>query len=155
MNLKISAVVAMAADRAIGKDGTMPWHLPEDLKLFRRLTTGHPILMGRKTYQSIGRPLPKRQNIVISRQEGLAIEGVDVISCPEQLESLELMDDELMVIGGAEIYALMLPLISTLWVSEVQGSFEADTYFPEFESYFSQRELVESFDGFVLVKYSR
>ncbi len=155
MSIRFSAVVGMAADRAIGKDGTMPWHLPEDLKVFRQLTTGHPILMGRKTYDSIGRPLPKRQNIVLSRQSDLSYEGAQCITDIQQLAELELMDEEVMVIGGAEIYSMMLPQITTLWVSEIEGDFEADTYFPEFKHYFPHREEVEQYEGFKLIKYTR
>ncbi|MFI3243366.1 MAG: dihydrofolate reductase [Akkermansia sp.] len=155
MSIRFSAVVGMAADRAIGKDGTMPWHLPEDLKVFRQLTTGHPILMGRKTYDSIGRPLPKRQNIVLSRQADLAYEGAQCITDIKQLAAMELMDEEIMVIGGAEIYSMMLPQITTLWVSEIEGEFEADTYFPEFKHHFPHREEVEQFAGFKLIKYTR
>lgn len=153
--IRFSAVVAMAKDRAIGKDGTMPWHLPDDLKVFRRLTTGHPIIMGRKTYQSIGRPLPKRQNIILTRQRGLVIEGCEVINDIAELEKLDLMDSEVMVIGGSEIYTLMLPRITTLWESQVKGNFEADTYFPDFKGVFAQAELVESFVDFDLVRHTR
>lgn len=155
MSVRFSAVVGMAADRAIGKDGTMPWHLPEDLKVFRQLTTGHPILMGRKTYDSIGRPLPKRQNIVLSRQSDLSYDGAQCITHPEQLFDMELMDEEVMVIGGAEIYSMMLPKIETLWVSEIEGEYEADTYFPSFAHEFPHREVVEQFEDFKLVKYTR
>lgn len=153
--IRFSAVVAMAQDRAIGKDGSMPWHLPEDLKVFRTLTTGHPVVMGRKTYESIGRPLPKRQNIIITRQKDLAIEGCEVIHDIEELAKLDLMDLEVMIIGGSEIYALMLPHISTLWVSRVKGHFEADTYFPDFKGTFQHKELMESFDSFDLVRFTR
>ncbi len=155
MSIRFSAVVGMAADRAIGKDGTMPWHLPEDLKVFRQLTTGHPILMGRKTYDSIGRPLPKRQNIVLSRQADLAYDGAQCITDIQQLAEMELMDEEIMVIGGAEIYSMMLPQITTLWVSEIEGAFEADTYFPEFRHHFPHREEVQQYEGFKLMKYTR
>jgi len=153
--ISFTAVVAMAHDRAIGKDGTMPWQLPEDLKVFRRLTVGHPIVMGRKTYESIGRPLPKRQNIIITRQKDLLIEGCEIIHNIEELKELNLINSEVMIIGGSEIYSLMLPYISTLWISQVKGDFEADTYFPEFKSDFIHSELKESFDSFDLLRYSR
>lgn len=154
-DIQFTAVVGMAADRAIGQGGTMPWHLPEDLKVFRKITTGHPILMGRKTYDSIGRPLPHRQNIVLSRQMDLSIEGAECIRSYAELESMELIDQEVMIIGGAAIYALLLPITSTLWVSEIEGEYEADTYFPDFKSQFPNRELIEQFEGFTLVKYTR
>lgn len=155
MNLHYTAVVGMAADRAIGKNGTMPWHLPQDLKVFKELTMGHPILMGRKTFESIGRPLPGRQNIILSRQKGVQREGVIWINHLQELECIDLMDEEIMVIGGAEIYSLMLPYLSKLWVSLVDGEYEADTYFPEFKSYFKPGELVEEYDGFDLYRFIR
>lgn len=145
----------MAADRAIGLNGTMPWHLSDDLKLFKRLTMGHPILMGRKTWESLGRPLPGRQNIVLTRDKDFAAEGAVVIHDPAELGGMELQSDEVMVIGGAQIYALMLPQLSALHVSEVQGAFEADTYFPEFKPYFSRRTELEPHTGFTHVLYER
>ena len=117
-----TGVVAMASDRGIGYRGALPWHLPDDLKTFKRLTTGHPVLMGRKTYESIGRPLPGRQNIVLTRDPFWTAEGVDVIHSVEELERLSLMDPEVMVIGGAEIFSLMMPLMSRMWISHVRGN---------------------------------
>lgn len=148
-------VVAMAADRAIGLNNAIPWKLPEDMKLFRRLTMGHPILMGRRTWESLGRALPGRQNIVLSRTPGYRAEGADVISRPEELSNLPLQHEEVMVIGGAGIYALMLPLMTKLYVSEVKGTYEADTWFPAFEGFFLRRTELEQFDGFDLVLYER
>lgn len=155
MSLTFTGVVAMASDRAIGLNNTMPWRLSEDLKLFKRLTMGHPILMGRKTWQSLGRPLPGRQNIVLTRDKSFVAEGATVIHSPAELEQLELMDSEVMVIGGAQIYELMLPLLSKIYVSEVHGSWPADTYFPPYREQFPQRRELEQFDGFDSVLYSR
>lgn len=157
MSLHFTGVVAMAADRAIGLNGTMPWHLSDDLKLFKRLTMGHPVLMGRKTWESLGKwkPLPGRQNIVLTRDKDFAAEGALVIHDLAELGQTELQDEEVMVIGGAQIYALMLPRLSALHVSEVQGSFAADTYFPEFRSLFSRRTEVEAFEGFTHVLYEK
>ena len=155
MSLRFTGVVAMAADRAIGLNGTMPWHLSDDLKLFKRLTMGHPILMGRKTWESLGRPLPGRQNIVLTRDTAFAAEGATVIHDPAELEGMALQSDEVMVIGGAQIYALMLPQLSALHVSEVQGAFEADSYFPEFKSHFSRRSELEPYTGFTHVLYEK
>lgn len=155
MSLTFTGVVAMASDRAIGLNNTMPWRLSEDLKLFKRLTMGHPILMGRKTWQSLGRPLPGRQNIVLTRDKSFVAEGATVIHSPAELEQLELMDSEVMVIGGAQIYELMLPLMSKIYVSEVHGSWPADTYFPSYRDTFPQRRELEQFDGFDSVLYSR
>ncbi len=150
-----TGVVAMAADRAIGLNNTMPWRLSEDLRLFKRLTMGHPILMGRKTWQSLGRPLPGRQNIVLTRDADFVAEGAIVIHDIAELEQLELMDSEVMVIGGAQIYALMLPHMRGIYVSEVHGEWSADTYFPPFREHFPQREMLEHFEGFDSVLYTR
>ncbi len=147
-------VVAMAADRAIGLRQSIPWRLSEDMRLFKRLTMGHPILMGRRTWESLGRPLPGRQNIVLTRSQGYSAPGAQVIHSVDELEALELMDSEVMVIGGAEIYALLLPRMSKLHVSEVQGSFEADTYFPEFAPFFARREVQAEYEGFTHVLYT-
>lgn len=155
MSLTFTGVVAMAADRAIGLNNTMPWRLSEDLKLFKRLTLGHPILMGRKTWQSLGRPLPGRQNIVLTRDTNFAAEGATVIHDIAELEQLELADSEVMVIGGAQIYALMLPHMRGIYVSEVHGEWQADTYFPPFRKHFPQREVLEHFEGFDSVLYTR
>lgn len=145
----------MAADRAIGLNNTMPWHLPGDLKLFKRLTMGHPILMGRKTWQSLGRPLPGRQNIVLTRDTAFEAPGATVIHDIADLQEMELQSPEVMVIGGAQIYELMLPHMSALYVSEVQGEWPADTYFPPFREHFTRREVQERFEGFDSVLYTR
>lgn len=154
MTLTFTGVVAMAADRAIGLNGTMPWRLPDDLKLFKRLTMGHPILMGRKTWDSLGRPLPGRQNIVLTRDTQFHAEGATVIHDIKELETLELTDSEIMVIGGAQIYALMLPLMQRIYISEVAGQWQADTWFPPFEDRFSVRRELEQFSGFTSALYS-
>lgn len=150
-----TAVVAMAADRAIGLNGTMPWHLKDDMKLFKRLTMGHPIVMGRKTWESLGRPLPGRQNIVLTRDTAYRAEGAEVIHAPEDLATMALQNPEVMIIGGAQIYALFLPLLDKLHVSEVQGTFAADTYFPDFAPHFTTRTPLEPYEGFTHVLYER
>lgn len=155
MTLTYTGVVAMAADRAIGLNNTMPWRLPDDLKLFKRLTMGHPILMGRKTWESLGRPLPGRQNIVLTRSANYQAEGAIVIHDLAELNAIELMHPEVMVIGGAQIYELMLPLMQGIYVSEVAGEWEADTWFPEFKNQFPHRKELEQFEGFVSTLYSR
>ncbi|MGN0865915.1 MAG: dihydrofolate reductase [Akkermansia sp.] len=150
-----TGVVAMAADRAIGRGGTMPWQLREDLRLFKRLTLGHPVLMGRKTWESLGRPLPGRQNIVLTRDPAYRAEGAQVIRELAELEALPLQDPEVMVIGGAQIYALLLPQLTRLHVSEVAGHYPADTYFPAFEHLLPRRRELERFEGFVHVLRER
>ncbi len=152
---RFTGVVAMAEDRAIGLRQAIPWKLAEDMRLFKRLTMGHPILMGRRTWESLGRPLPGRQNIVLTRHEGYEAEGALVIHSVDELEGMELMDPEVMVIGGAEIYALLLPRMSRLHVSEVQGRFEADTWFPEFAGLFARRTVQHEYEGFTHVLWER
>jgi dihydrofolate reductase len=153
--VKLIAMVAMTSDRIIGKGNDLPWHLPEDLKLFKRTTSGHPIVMGRKTYDSIGRPLPKRQNIVITRDRSWSAEGVDVVHSPEEVKGLELQDETVFIIGGAEIYSVFLPHIDELLVSHVYQDYEGDTRFPEFAHFFSDYEVVEQFEAFELRRYRK
>ena len=155
MSLSFTGVVAMDADRAIGLNNGIPWRLKEDMQLFKRLTLGHPILMGRKTWESLGRPLPGRQNIVLTRNADYAAEGAVVITDIAQLEQMELQDPEIMVIGGAQLYAQMLPLMQRLHVSEVAGSHAADTWFPEFAHHFSTRTPQHEFEGFTHVLYAK
>ena len=150
-----TGVVAMAADRAIGLNNTMPWRLSEDHKLFKKLTMGHPILMGRKTWDSLRRPLPGRQNIVLTRASDFEAPGAIVIHDIAELETLELQDNEVMVIGGAQIYKLMLPYMQGIYVSEVAGEWAADTWFPEFKEQFPVRKELEEFEGFVSTLYTR
>ena len=155
MTLTFSGVVAMDSRRAIGLRNSLPWRLPEDLKLFKRLTLGHPILMGRKTWESLGRPLPGRQNIVLTRDPAYVAEGALVIRHPDELKALELTDSEVMVIGGAQVYAAMMPLMDKLYVSEVHGEHEADTFFPPFEHLFPLRQELEVYPEFTSVLYSK
>lgn len=148
-----TGVVAMAPGRGIGYRGVLPWRLPDDLKTFKRITTGHPVLMGRKTYESIGKPLPDRQNIVLTRDPAWTAQGVQVIHSVEELEQLELMDSEVMVIGGAEIFSLMMPFMSRMWVSKVNDEYPADTFLPPFEDKLEHASLKERFEGFDLYLY--
>ena len=131
----LALVVAMTADRVIGKDGGMPWHIPEDLKHFRRVTMGHAIIMGRKTHESIGRALPRRRNIVITRQRDAAFEGCDVAHSIEAAIAMARAggDDEPRIVGGGVIYELALPLATKLYVSEVALNVDGDTHFPPFD----------------------
>jgi len=129
MARKIALVAAMDKNRAIGRAGALPWHLPDDLKRFRALTLGKTVLMGRKTYQSIGRPLPKRRNAVLTREATFAVEGLEVV---HTLEDALKLADELMVIGGGEVYALFLHLATHLHLTLVDTTIpDADTFFPE------------------------
>ncbi len=127
---QLSIVVATDQHGGIGLEGRLPWHLPNDLKRFKSLTLGKPVIMGRRTHDSIGRPLPGRTNIVVSRQPGLAIEGCVVV--PSLEAALEAAGNvpEACVIGGAEIYRLALPLADTLHLTRVHATVGADTHFP-------------------------
>ena len=126
----VSLIVATDDRGGIGRDGRMPWHLPEDLQRFKRITMGKPIVMGRKTWESIGRPLPGRQNIVISRQAGLDTPGAMVVgSLPDALRAAGDVP-EVCIIGGAEIYRLALPLAREIHLTRVHGLVDADTFFP-------------------------
>ena len=127
----ISMIAAMADNRVIGKDNQMPWHLPADFAWFKRSTMGKPIVMGRKTYDSIGRPLPGRLNIVVSRDETLKIEGVTTATSVEQ--ALELVGDveEVMIIGGGSIYAHCLPKVDKLYLTHIDLAVDGDTQFPD------------------------
>ncbi|MBO6505700.1 MAG: type 3 dihydrofolate reductase [Kordiimonadaceae bacterium] len=131
--MKVSLIVAMADNNAIGVDNQLPWHLPADLKYFKAVTMGKPIIMGRKTFESIGRPLPGRQNIVITRNQDWTSDGVTIVRSTEQAVAAASTSDEVMVIGGAEIYRAMLPLVNKLYVTEVALSVEGDAFFPNID----------------------
>jgi dihydrofolate reductase len=126
---QITLVVAMDAQRGIGVDNKLPWHLPEDLAHFKRVTLGHPIIMGRKTFDSIGRPLPKRRNIVVTRNAEWQHEGVDVALSLQ--DAVALVGDELAsIIGGAQIFTESMALADRMIVTEIDHVFRCDTFFP-------------------------
>jgi dihydrofolate reductase len=127
---RVTLIVAMAKNRAIGKDNALPWHIPEDLKRFKALTMGHPIIMGRKTFDSIGRPLPGRRNIVISRNRTLAIPGVDVAGSLEEALAACSAEPELFVIGGEQIYAQALVHADRIEMTEIEQAVDGDAFFP-------------------------
>ena len=129
---RISIVVAMAMNRTIGINNTLPWRCPEDLKHFKALTMGHPMIMGRKTFDSIGKPLPGRVTVVVTRDRGLKVEGCLIAhSLPEAIAACT-GDEEIFVVGGAELYAQALPLVDRLYITEIQQEVEGDAHFPEF-----------------------
>jgi dihydrofolate reductase len=126
----ISAIVAMATNRCIGRDNTLPWRLPADLKRFKQLTMGHTLVMGRKTYESIGRPLPGRTTVVVTRQRDYAPEGVQVAHSLEQ--ALELArGDEVFIAGGADLYRQAMAHVRRLYLTRIGRDYEGDTFFPE------------------------
>jgi dihydrofolate reductase len=129
----ISLIVAVSRNGVIGRDGNLPWRLSDDLKRFKSLTTGKPIIMGRKTYESIGRPLPHRQNIVISRDAAFQADGCDVVSTPELAIGAAEDAREVMVIGGGIIYELFIDKATRLYVTRVHADVEGDTFFPEID----------------------
>ena len=133
--MRIALIVAMAHGRVIGQGGGLPWHLPADLKHFKSVTMGKPIIMGRATHESIGRALPGRQNIVLTRQPSYAAPGCTVVSTPEAALEAATADapDEVMVIGGAAVYEAFLPMARRLYLTEIDGDLPGDTFFPEID----------------------
>jgi len=138
----VSLVAAMAKNRVIGKNGDMPWHLPSELQYFKEITMGKPIVMGRTTFESIGRPLPGRRNIVISRQHQQLPSTVDAVSSPEEALALVADAPEVMVIGGGQIYDCFLPYATRLYITHIDLDVEGDTHFPAWvESNWLAKEL--------------
>jgi dihydrofolate reductase len=132
--MKISIIVAAATNGVIGRDGRLPWHISDDLRRFKKLTTGNPIIMGRRTFESIGKPLPDRRNIVISGQKGLTIEGCEVVASPDEALSLASDADEVFVIGGNRVYEHMLPLAERIYMTRIHADMEGDTFFPALDA---------------------
>lgn len=130
----ISMIAAMTKQRVIGKENEMPWHLPADFSWFKQCTMGKPIVMGRKTFDSIGRPLPGRKNVVVSRNSELTIEGVTVVASIEDALHLLADESEVMIIGGGSIYAACLPISSKLYLTLIDAEIEGDTLFPSWGS---------------------
>jgi dihydrofolate reductase len=160
----LTLIAALAQNRVIGRDNTLPWRLPEDLRRFKALTLGHPVIMGRKTWDSLGRPLPGRSNIVVSRNVDLQITGglrADSLEQALQLAAGEAGGgEEIFIIGGADIYRQTLPLAQRLQLTEIGRDFDGDAYFPAFSSADWQeveRTPRQAEDGlpYVFVTYAR
>jgi dihydrofolate reductase len=130
MTAEIALVVAMDENGLIGAGGGMPWRLPADLRHFKRTTMGHVLLMGRKTFQSIGRALPGRDNVVLSRDPGFGAEGVCVVGSPEAALAMVSPGQALMVVGGAQVYELCLPMATRIVLTHIHARFQGDTWFP-------------------------
>jgi dihydrofolate reductase len=149
---KVVLVAAVADNGVIGRDGDIPWSLPEDLKHFRRTTKGHTVVMGRATFESIGHPLPYRSNVVLTRQPGWSAEGVFVAgSVAEAIRLAQDFDGDVMVIGGGHVYAEALPLADEQVLTEVHQRPEGDTYYPEFDRSAWREERREAHEGFDFV----
>lgn len=153
MKKSFKAIAAMSLNRVIGAQNKLPWHLPEELRWFKKMTTGNVIIMGRKTWESIGKPLPNRETIVISRMP-LEIPGVRTIRSLSELQP-ENDPREYFIIGGAQIFELALPLCSDLYLTIVKREVEGDVFFPAFESHFRQTEVVMDTPEFSIVHYER
>ena len=152
---KFQAIAAMAENRVIGNGNKIPWHLPDDFKWFKAKTMGHILIMGRKTFESIGRPLPGRETIILS-QSGYKAPGTRTVESLEQLNEVLTDDDRIPYIcGGAEIYSQTLGQCSDLFLTKVRGTFEGDAYFPKFESLFSQPDTLLQHEQFSLLHYHK
>jgi dihydrofolate reductase len=131
--MTLSLIVAVSNNQVIGRNGDLPWRLSSDLKRFKRLTMGHHLLMGRKTYESIGRPLPGRTTVVLTRQVGLELAGATIVHNIEEALVTCATDDETFVVGGAEIFQATLPWVQRMYVTHVHSDVEGDCYFPDIE----------------------
>jgi dihydrofolate reductase len=160
MTPRLSIIAAVARNRTIGRDNALPWHLPEDLKHFRALTMGHHIVMGRKTYESLGRLLPGRTTVIVTRNPGYRVEGAVVVTSLQQALEACRGEPEVFIIGGAELYRQALPVADRLYMTEIEADFEGDVHFPELPPstwHEVSRESRVSADGlpFSYVEYSR
>jgi len=152
--MKFIAIVAMAENRVIGAGNKLPWHLPDDFKWFKSQTTGKTLLMGRKTHESIGRPLPNRRTLVLSRTAG-PMEGVTIVRSLEEAEREAADAGELWICGGAEIYVLTLDRWSEVFVTRVKRTVAGDATFPEFEDRFLPPEVIRDTPEFTILRYWR
>ncbi len=147
--MKLAMIVAMANNNVIGLNNDMPWHLPADLQWFKKTTLGSPIIMGRKTYESIGRPLPGRLNIILSRDTELEIEGCSVVnSLEDAIKTAEEADntkDEIFITGGAHLYNKFLAEADTLYLTLIDAELEGDTFFPDYTKYnWQEKQRIEN-----------
>ncbi len=150
----MKAIMAMARNRVIGVSGGMPWHLPEEFRFFKKTTLGHAIIMGRKTYESLGKPLPGRRNIVLSRTMA-AVPEVTVVKNLEELKNLNIPSEKIFVIGGADIFRLLLPECDELFITQVHRDVEGDTFLPLFEQEFEEGKIILETNDFTVYHYRR
>ncbi|MFZ5806506.1 MAG: dihydrofolate reductase [Verrucomicrobiota bacterium] len=149
---KLIAIVAIDEGGVIGNKGKLPWHIPDDLKWFKKTTQGHAVLMGRKTWESLGKPLPNRTNMVLSRTLPPQ-EGVQVVRDVQEIFALAY--PEIYIIGGAEIYKLLLSSVDQLLITHVQGHYEGDVSFPSYEHLFERDKILAEFPQGRVVSYKR
>jgi len=141
----ISIIVAIAENNAIGKGNQLLWRMPADLKHFKDATTGHTVIMGRKTFDSVGKPLPNRRNIVVTRNVALQIEGVEVVNTLEKAISLCNENEEVFIVGGAEIYKMAMDLTDKIYLTVIHSVFDADTFFPVIDgAVWTETEVVKN-----------
>jgi dihydrofolate reductase len=153
--VKLALIAAMARNRVIGRHGKLPWHIPEDLKRFKRLTSGHPVLMGRNTYESLGKPLRDRRNVVLSSR---AISGIETYAALENALTALKEEELVFIIGGGQIYAQLLPMADILYLTIIDQIFEGDAFFPAYEHLIGTMYTeahVEIHEGFRFVDYVR
>ena len=151
----ISLIVAHDENRVIGFNNAMPWHLPGDLAYFKKTTMGKPMIMGRKTFESIGKALPGRTNIIITRDPNYQKEGIVVVhSLDEALEVAKKENKEIMIIGGEQIFRLALPIADILYVTKIQHVYQGDTYFPEYGTEWKKISESEEFETNDSIKFS-
>ena len=152
--MRLSIIAAMSANRVIGRNNDLPWRMPEDWKRFKNLTMGHHLIMGRKTFESIGQPLPGRTTVVITHQTGFAPAGVLVAHSIDQALQMVAGDDEVFVAGGAQIYQQMLPRADRLYLTSIHEEFEGDTDFPQMRLNPEVKSIFEfDYDDFSLENY--
>lgn len=133
MSSRLSIIAAMASNRAIGIRNTLPWRLPDDLQRFKALTMGHHIVMGRKTYDSIGKPLPGRDTVIVTRNIDYAVPGCIAVNSIEAALTVSHGDSEVFFVGGADLYRQALPIAHRIYLTEIQRVFDGDAFFPEFD----------------------
>lgn len=151
----ITIIAAVAEQNALGKDNQLIWHLPADLRRFKKVTSGHPIIMGRKTFESLGRPLPNRTNIVITRNKDYHLDGIVVAhSLEEAIGKAQQIDEQIFIIGGATIYKKAIGLADFLDITHVHHSFEADAFFPKIDTSIWEEVSNESFKADEKNKYN-
>lgn len=152
---RLAAVAAMTPQRVIGANNQLPWHYPEDLRWFKELTAGHTVIMGRKTFESLGKPLPRRRNLVLSRAHDFAPEGVEVFAGPRSLLAALAADEQAFVIGGCQIYAALLPFTREIYLTRLRREYPGDTWFPPFEDEFAPPRLLRENEDFEILHYLR